>query len=153
MRFTAAHGFADVDTWPVDSKGADLSVVGNHKYGPVSRFSYGSREPYMAVYHPRTRAGVVHYSSPVDLPSKKIWSWGSDAAGLDWRRALSDDESAYVEIQAGLFRDQETYAFLDPQESIRFSECWLFASSTASRGPTSTPRSTWSVTARPSTWR
>ena len=122
MRFTAAHGFADVDTWPVNAKGVDLSVVGNHKDGPVSRFSYGSREPYMAVYHPRTRAGVVHYSSPVDLPSKKIWSWGSDAAGLDWRRALSDDESAYVEIQAGLFRNQETYAFLDPQESIHFSE-------------------------------
>jgi tetratricopeptide (TPR) repeat protein len=125
MRFTAAHGFADVDTWPVNAKGVDLSVVGNHRDGPVSRFSHGSREAYMAVYHPRTRAGVVHYSSPLDLPSKKIWSWGSDAAGLDWRRALSDNQSAYVEIQAGLFRNQETYAFLDPQDSVRFSEFWM----------------------------
>jgi len=125
MRFTASHGFADVDTWPVASNGVDLSIVGNHTFGPVSRFSHGSREPFMAVYHPRTRAGVVHYSSPEDLPSKKIWSWSSDAAGLDWRRALSDDESAYVEIQAGLFRNQETYAFLDPQESIHFTEYWL----------------------------
>ena len=125
MRFTAAHGFADIDTWPVNSAGVDLSLVGNHTFGPVSRFAHGSREPFMAVYHPRSRSGVVHYSSPTDLPAKKIWSWGSDADGLDWRRALSDNNSAYVEVQAGLFRNQETYAFLEPQQSIHFSEYWI----------------------------
>jgi tetratricopeptide (TPR) repeat protein len=125
MEFTAAHGFADIDTWPVNSAGVDQSLVGNQKYGPVSRFSYGSREPYMAVYHPRTHAGVVHYSSPLDLPAKKIWSWSGDEDGLDWRLALSDNNSAYVEIQAGLFRDQETYGFLEPQESRSFTEYWI----------------------------
>src|SRR6266850_3079202 len=33
MRNTASHGFREVDTWPVDSKGVDLSIVGNHLYG------------------------------------------------------------------------------------------------------------------------
>jgi tetratricopeptide (TPR) repeat protein len=125
MQFTAGHDFADIDSWPVDSMGVDRSLVGNHKHGPVSRFSYGSREPYMAVYHPRTRSGVVHYSSPLDLPSKKIWSWGCDEDGLEWRNALSDNDSAYVEIQAGLFRDQETYGFLEPQETRCFTEYWI----------------------------
>jgi tetratricopeptide (TPR) repeat protein len=125
MRFTASHGFRAVDTWPVNRAGVDLRVVGNHKFGPVSEFSHGSREPFMGVYHPRTRAGVVHYSSPLDAPTKKIWSWGSDPDGLDWRKALSDDESAYVEVQAGLFRNQETYAFLEPQEEVRFTEHWM----------------------------
>ena len=125
MEFTTGHAFADVDSWPVDSTGVDQSIVGNHRAGPVSRFSYGSREPYMAVYHPRTRSGVVHYSSPLDLPSKKIWSWGSDEDGLDWREALSDNGTAYVEIQAGLFRDQETYGFLEPQEVRSFTEYWI----------------------------
>jgi len=125
MEFTAAHGFADLDTWPVNSAGVDQSIVGHQKYGPVSRFSYGSREPYMAVYHPHTDSGVVHYSSPLDLPAKKIWSWSSDEDGLDWRTALSDNNSAYVEIQAGLFRDQETYGFLDPQETRSFTEYWI----------------------------
>jgi tetratricopeptide (TPR) repeat protein len=125
MRFTASHGFREVDTWPVNKAGVDLTVVGNHKFGPVSEFSHGSREPFMGVYHPRTRAGVVHYSSPLDSPTKKFWSWGSDPDGLDWRKALSDDESAYVEVQSGLFRNQETYAFLGPQESIRFTEYWM----------------------------
>ncbi len=125
MEFTASHGFTFVDTWPIDSAGHDVSVVGNHKYGPVSRFSHGSREPYMGVYHPKTKSGIVHYSSPVDLPSKKFWSWSSDADGLDWRKALSDNNSAYVEIQAGPFRNQETYGFLEPQQSLKFSEYWM----------------------------
>jgi tetratricopeptide (TPR) repeat protein len=125
MRFTAAHGFREVDTWPVNRAGVDLSVVGNHTFGPVSQFSHGSREAFMGVYHPRTKTGVVHYSSPLDAPTKKIWSWGSDPDGLDWRQALSEDDSAYVEVQAGLFRNQETYAFLGPQESIRFTEYWM----------------------------
>ena len=88
-------------------------------------FSHGSREAFMGVYHPWSKAGVVHYSSPEDAPTKKIWSFGGDADGLDWRRALSDDKSAYVEVQAGLFRNQETYGFLEPQESIRFTEYWM----------------------------
>ena len=125
QEFSVFHGFTDLDTWPVDRGGVDLSVVGNHKYGAVSRFAFASNEPYMAVYHPKTRAGVVHYSVRSDLPSKKVFSWGSDAEGLQWRTALSDDHSAYVEIQAGLFRDQETYGFLDPQQAIHFTEYWI----------------------------
>lgn len=125
MQFTASHGFTMVDTWPVNRKGVDLSSIRTHTEGPVSLFSHGSREPFMAVYHPDTDSGAAHYSSPVDLPAKKFWSWGSDQDALDWRRALSDDNSAYVEVQAGLYRNQETYAFLEPQESVRFSEYWL----------------------------
>ena len=38
---------------------------------------------------------------------------------------MSDNDSAEVEIQAGLFRNQETYAFLEPQETVRFRESWM----------------------------
>ena len=71
----------------------------------------------MGVYHPQTRAGVAHYAAISELPARKVWSWGADADGRDWRKALSDNESAEVEIQAGLFRNQETYGFLEPQET------------------------------------
>jgi tetratricopeptide (TPR) repeat protein len=125
MQFTASHGFTQIDTWPVNSAGLDLSVVANHTQGPVSQFIHASREPFMGVYHPRTRSGLVHFSNWDDLPGKKIWSWGVDADGKDWRKALSDNESAYVEVQGGLFRNQETYAFLSPQETIEFREYWL----------------------------
>jgi tetratricopeptide (TPR) repeat protein len=124
MELSASHYFADVDTWPVDSSGADLSYPRNHTAGFVSRFVHGSREPFMGVYHPATESGMVHVADHHDMPGKKIWSWGWDDEGKDWRRALSDDLSAYLEVQAGLFRNQETYAFLEPQQRVRFRETY-----------------------------
>jgi tetratricopeptide (TPR) repeat protein len=124
MRYAASHGFTEVQPWPIYN-GKDLSVIRNQTAGPVSLFVHGSREPFMAVWHPHTNTGLVHFADYAALPGKKIWSWGSDADGLDWRKALSDNNSAYVEVQAGLFRNQETYAFLEPRQSIRFSEYWM----------------------------
>ncbi len=125
MRFAAAHGFAEVQPWPIDPDGTDLSVIRNQTKGPVSLFVHGSREPFMAIWNPRTNTGTVHFADYAELPAKKIWSWGVDADGLDWRKALSDNDSAYAEVQAGLFRNQETYAFLEPRQSICFSEYWM----------------------------
>jgi tetratricopeptide (TPR) repeat protein len=125
MALTASHGFTEVNTWPIAMDGVDMSRPGNHRKGPVSLFSHGSREPFMGVYHPRTGAGVAHYAEVSELPARKVWSWGVDADGLDWRKALSDNDSAEVEIQAGLFRNQETYGFLEPQETVRFRELWI----------------------------
>src|SRR6266478_407267 len=125
MRFAAAHGFAEVQRWPIDSQGKDLSVIHNQTYGPVSLFVHGSRENFMGVWHPRTNTGTAHFADYAELPAKKIWSWGVDANGLDWRNTLSDNNSAYVELQAGLFRNQETYAFLEPRQSIAFTEYWM----------------------------
>ena len=125
MRFAATHGFTEVHPWPVDQDGVDYSVLRNHLKGPVSMFAHGSRENFMGVWNPHTNTGTVHFAEYEALPAKKIWSWGADADGLDWRKALSDDNSAYLEVQAGLFRNQETYAFLEPRQVIQFSEYWM----------------------------
>ena len=125
MRFAAAHGFAEVQRWPVDAQGKDLSIIKNQTDGPVSVFVHGSRENFMGIWHPHSQAGTAHFSEYEQLPAKKIWSWGVDADGLDWRKALSDDNSAYAEVQGGLFRNQETYAFLEPRRQIKFSEYWM----------------------------
>src|SRR3954447_8371882 len=121
----ATHGFTRVERWPMDEKGQDLSVIRNQADGPVSLFTYHTREGFVGVYHPHTRSGTVHVANPLELPTHKVWSWGHDRDAADWRTALSDDDSAYVELQAGLFRNQETYAFLEPQETVRFAEYWL----------------------------
>jgi tetratricopeptide (TPR) repeat protein len=125
MRFAAAHGFAEVQRWPVDAQGKDLSVIHNQTDGPVSLFVHGSREDFMGVWNPHARTGTVHFANYAELPAKKIWSWGVDADGLDWRKALSDNDSAYVELQGGLFRNQETYAFLEPRQTVAFTEYWM----------------------------
>jgi tetratricopeptide (TPR) repeat protein len=121
----ATHGFTAVEPWPIDRQGRDLSVIRNEVDGPVSLFTYQTREPFVGVYHPKTNSGTVHVADPAELPVHKFWSWGHDRDAATWRTALSDDDSAYVELQAGLFRNQETYAFLEPQETVQFSEHWL----------------------------
>jgi tetratricopeptide (TPR) repeat protein len=125
MRFAASHGFTEVQPWPVEADGTDLSLIRNQTKGPVSLFVHGSREPFMGVWNPRTNSGTAHFANYEQLPAKKVWSWGVDADGLDWRKTLSDNDSAYAEVQAGLFRNQETYAFLQPRQSISFSEYWM----------------------------
>jgi tetratricopeptide (TPR) repeat protein len=125
MRYIATHGFTDMYTWPVGPTDKDLSIIANQTAGPVSYFVHGSREPFMGIWNPHTDAGIAHYSEYRDLPAKKIWAWGVDPDGLRWRKVLSDNNSAYVEVQAGLFRNQETYAFLDPGKSISFNEFWM----------------------------
>ena len=120
MKFTT-----DMESWPVDSKGVDQSLISNETAGEVSRFAYGSREPFMGIYNPHTNAGVVHYAEQDEVPAKKIWSWGVDKADLEWRKILSDNESAYVEVQGGLFKDQDTYGYLEPLQAVRFSEFWM----------------------------
>ena len=67
----------------------DLSVIKNQQDGPVSFFVHGSREPFMGIWNPQTQTGTVHYAEYSELPAKKIWSWGADAEGLGWRKALS----------------------------------------------------------------
>ncbi|MBS1867422.1 MAG: DUF5107 domain-containing protein, partial [Acidobacteria bacterium] len=125
MRYAAAHGFAEIQTWPLEASGKDLSIIKNQTDGPVSLFVHGSREDFMGIWNPHSNTGTAHFARYNELPAKKIWSWGVDADGLDWRDALSDDNSAYAEVQGGLFRNQETYSFLQPRQHIGFSEYWM----------------------------
>jgi predicted Zn-dependent protease len=121
----ATHGFTAVEPWPIDNAGKDLHIIRNQTDGPVSMFTYKTREPFIGVWHPATRSGTIRVASPDELPAAKVWSWGFDKNAHAWREALSDDRSAYIELQSGLFRNQETYAFLGPQERVAFSEYWL----------------------------
>ena len=58
----------------------------------------------MGIYHPRTGAGVVHYSSGSDLPAKKVWSWGVRRRRRSTgARPCRTTSSAVAEIQAGLY--------------------------------------------------
>lgn len=124
MQFTKDNGSDDIDTWPVNSKGIDLSVVSRQK-GDFEAFAYGSSEPFMGLYSPHTDSGVAHWADPSIVPAKKIFGWGNDSNALDWRHRLSDNNSAYVELQSGLFKDQVTYQFLAPHHSIHFTEFWM----------------------------
>jgi tetratricopeptide (TPR) repeat protein len=122
-RLIAGHGRAQIDTWPVGASGIDRSVPANFPTS-VGWFAHETREPFLAVYHTRSQTGTLHYADPGEVPGKKIWAWGRDE-DRQVRATLSDDNSQYVEIQAGLFPNQETYGFLDPGASRAFTEFWM----------------------------
>jgi hypothetical protein len=112
-----------LDTWPINGAGRDLSNSESYAEA-IGLFAYGSREPFFAAYEPKSRTGVAHWADPKDMPGKKMWSWGA-GADLPYRTRLSDDHSAYVEIQAGLLPSQDQFAFLEPQQSRIVTEWWL----------------------------
>jgi Flp pilus assembly protein TadD len=120
------HGENRMDSWPVGTsgvdKGIDQSLVSGMK-GALSVFAHGTREPFFAAYQGSSRTATVHVADPAAVPGKKLWSWGPNDAEI--RRALTDDNSEYVEIQAGVFPTQEELEFLGPSGERRFTEYWL----------------------------
>jgi predicted Zn-dependent protease len=118
----STHGQTDLDTWPVSSSGVDQSLVANVK-DQLGLFAYQSREPFLAVYHAASKTATVHVADPAVVRGKKLWTWGTaDSAG---EAALVDDGARLIEIQAGLFADQETFEYLEPHQSRGFTEYWL----------------------------
>lgn len=124
MQFTIDNGAGSIDTWPINSQKKDLSRVSTPN-SDFEVFAWGSNEPFMGVYSPHTDSGAVHYADPNQVPAKKFFSWGNDDNATMWRNRLSDNNSAYVEVQSGLFRDQSTYQFLGPRQSLHFTEYWM----------------------------
>ncbi len=119
--FTSIHGSGEIDTWPKSVKGANLEVVGNHTQG-AGLFAVGSKEEFFGAYQPTKRAGLAHVAKFSEVPGKKTWTWGPDT----WsNKNLSDDNSTYIEIQAGVLPSQENHEFLDPQERKTFTEFWI----------------------------
>ncbi len=114
--------------WPVRSTapgtpGVDRSLSSNiHEMFGV--FAYLSREPFMAVYNPASRTGLAHWAKFEDVPGKKLWDWGT--VDDDWvRKNLTDNNSTYIEIQAGVLPTNSDFALLMPQEAKHFFEYWI----------------------------
>ncbi len=54
-----------------------------------------------------------------------MWTWGNAPFGEAWCRNLTDDGSAYIELMAGVFTDnQPDFSFLAPGETKVFSQSW-----------------------------
>ena len=122
-KLVISDGGKEVSTWPVSSSGVDMGVVQNARK-EVAWFAYQSHEPFLAIYKPKFRTGVAHYADPSVVTGKKLWIMGSENIDL-YRTRLSDGGNVYVEMQAGLFQDQETFEFLGPEQSRAFTEYWI----------------------------
>jgi len=109
--------------WPLHPDGKDGTLVANLSKGG-GWFAYGSREPFLGAYKPGSRSGLVHVADPMAIAGKKIWVWGTE--GDQYVRAdLTDDFPSYFELQGGVFPEQTTFDYLQPQQSKSFSEYWI----------------------------
>ncbi|HEY1205754.1 MAG: DUF5107 domain-containing protein [Bryobacteraceae bacterium] len=122
VKWMLPHGEGAMTPWPVNREGIDLSDVANHKT-QVGLFAHGSREPWMAVYKPSFRSGIVHYADPDQVPGKKLWLWGANDKFV--KEHLTENFNSYVEMQAGLFETQPEFAFLLPGEMKTFTHYWI----------------------------
>ncbi len=122
-KLVAQHDNRELDTWPVNTAGKDASAVDN-AVKQVAWFAYLCREPFMGIYKPKSRSGVVHFADPFTVAGKMLRIIGKEELA-GFRKEITDDFNMYVEMQAGLFGNQETYAFLAPEQSRTFTEYWI----------------------------
>jgi tetratricopeptide (TPR) repeat protein len=123
VRVMATHGLTDLEPWPRGRDGVDLSDPANAKE-ELGIFGYGSREPFIAIYNATSRTAAVHVADPAVVAGKKVWSWAVKEQ-QEFSSRLSDDNTSSVEMQAGVFENQETYRYLQPHRQIQFTELWL----------------------------
>lgn len=92
---------------------------------PTSYMCLGSGGDFFGGYDHRAGAGFVHWADHRVVVGKKQWTWGDEAFGHAWNRNLADDGSAYIELMAGAYTEnQPDFSHLAPGETKEFSQYW-----------------------------
>jgi tetratricopeptide (TPR) repeat protein len=92
---------------------------------PTSYMCLNSAGDFFGGYDHRAQAGFVHWADHHVAVGKKQWSWGDAPFGHAWNRNLTDDDSAYIELMAGVYTDnQPDFSHLAPGETKTFSQFW-----------------------------
>ncbi len=92
---------------------------------PTSYMGLDSAGDFFGGYDHLAQAGFVHWADHHVAVGKKQWSWGDSPFGHAWNANLTDDDSAYVELMAGVYSDnQPDFSHLAPGETKSFSQYW-----------------------------
>lgn len=92
---------------------------------PTSYMCLDSVGDFFGGYDHRSGAGFVHCADHHYAVGKKQWSWGDAPFGHAWNKNLTDDDSAYIELMAGVYTDnQPDFSHLAPGETKAFSQFW-----------------------------
>ncbi|MGC3992530.1 MAG: DUF5107 domain-containing protein, partial [Propionicimonas sp.] len=92
---------------------------------PTSYMCIDSTGDFFGGYDHRADAGFVHWADHRVVVGKKQWTWGDARFGHAWNRNLADDGSAYIELMAGAFTEnQPDFSHLAPGETKQFSQYW-----------------------------
>ena len=93
---------------------------------PTSYMCVASEDDFFGGYDHSTALGFAHVADHHIAPGKKQWTWGNAPFGWAWDANLGDDGSAYVELMAGVYTDnQPDFSYLAPGETKTFSQYWF----------------------------
>ncbi len=114
------------ESWPVDSKGRDLSKYRNNNFrGSKSHFVIGEYAHHFGTYSKETDTGLGHWALYDDMPGRKVWLWALSRQGGIWEDLLTDNSGQYSEPQAGRLFSQTDHDFLSPLSGDRWREVWF----------------------------
>jgi len=110
-----------VERWP-HIYGNDASRWGGQA-DIISAYFYRYRSPYMGFTDPANGVAMVHCSHPRIMKGRKLWSLGAREHGTAWYARIDGPGLGnYVEMQAGLAPIQPMFAWIEPRQTVRWSE-------------------------------
>ncbi|MBN2272558.1 MAG: DUF5107 domain-containing protein [Sedimentisphaerales bacterium] len=122
MTLGTDHSAVEFFTWPIH-KGKDLSWLKNYEtYASI--FSVDCVFDFFGAYDVDADCGIVQAGDHHKIGGKKAWTWGTWEFGLVSQKNLTDDGTAYIEVQTGPLPTQSDYGMLLPREEVSWRECW-----------------------------
>ncbi|MBL7152376.1 MAG: DUF5107 domain-containing protein [Phycisphaerae bacterium] len=122
MTLGTDHSAVEFFSWPIH-EGKDLSWLKNYEtYASI--FSVDCTFDFFGAYDVDADRGIVQVADHHKLGGKKAWTWGNWDFGLVSQKNLTDDGSAYIEVQTGPLPTQSDYGMLLPREEISWQEYW-----------------------------
>ena len=89
-------------TWPLDTKGRDISIYENNAYGGSKSFHFADgNSGFFGIWWRGSGYGSYHRCRPYEKYGRKIWMWALSREGAIWEDLLTDSDGQYAELQAG----------------------------------------------------
>ncbi len=127
------HNNSDFTHWPVShsnysgtdyTSGVDLTWWKNHPE-PKSLFFWQAEEGFIGGYDYGKDAGTVHVGNVYENKTSKLFQFGPGTTGQAYRKKLTDDGKAYVELMTGTFsNNQPDYAWFAPHSVKDATNYW-----------------------------
>ncbi|HQG77310.1 MAG TPA: DUF5107 domain-containing protein [Bacteroidales bacterium] len=93
----------NVDQWPVDREGHNLSYYRENNFGSSKSYHVsGLFTDWFGGYWHNSGFGFGHWTPYSDAPGKKIWIWSLARDGAIWEKLLTDNDGQYIEAQSGV---------------------------------------------------
>jgi hypothetical protein len=80
--------------------------------------------PQFGAFHHDLGFGLMHLASPVQLPGKKVWSYGH-GKHRPWGNATTVGDLSYAEIESGPLLDQSQKPLFPTGSEKSYEEYWL----------------------------